>query len=287
MDKRRALILGATGTVGLPLTQALCGDGWTVFGAARMSDPESPDRLRQAGAEPIRFEVIEHDPATLPDVDVLFLEIWDPNQPDLIWPINLHGVGRVVERYRGKADVVNGCTIEVYGDSPELVTEETRCRPTSDYGRSRYSQERLIDYFCAAGGRRGIHVRYAHSNSADRGIIRRLADNILAGESLGSTPDARIQVIGIEDFVRVTVAALTRVTCPPCVVNCCHPRVWTHRELAQAIHDALGRGTIVFDVETGGLEQSSYADPSRMIEWFGEPSVSVEDLIRRAAEAAG
>jgi nucleoside-diphosphate-sugar epimerase len=283
MSDKSALILGATGKVGHALAVSLMQDGWTVTGAARASDPVRREAFKSTGCALIPFDVTRDDPWALPNVDVLFLEIWDPNQPDLIWPINYHGVGRVVERYAGIADIVNGCTIGLYGSGPEPSTEDTPPRPDSEYGRSRYAQERLIDYFCGRGGKRGIHVRYAHANWPEYGVVRRNAEAILEGRSLGSAPDARIQVIGYEDFVRVTHRAVEKLADPPPAVNCCHPHVWTQRELAEAIRDRLGRGKVVFDRETGGEDGSVYADVSRMIDWFGEPTVPVDAVINRVA----
>jgi len=287
MNDRSALVLGASGMVGMPLAQRLIEDGWKVFGAARFSDPAKHAEVERLGACPIRFDVTKDDPGTLPDADAVFLEIWDPTKPDLIWPINFYGVGRVVERYAGVADVVNGCTINVYGDRPEASKEETPCRPTNEYGRSRYAQERLIDFFAVRSNRKAIHVRYAHSNPAERGIIRRFAEAILESRSLGPNPDAKMQVIGIEDFVRVTALAFERAACPPVWVNCCHPRIWTQRELAEVIQDRLGRGAVVFDRDAGGVENSACADASRMVEWFGEPFVSLDELIQRVVEHIG
>ena len=283
MAKKTALVLGASGVVGGGVTRRLIEDGWRVHAAARFSKLAKLDELKRAGVEPIVFDVTKDDAAKLPEAEAVFLEIWDPSRPDLIWPINFYGVGRVVERYCGVADIVNGCTINVYGKCREPATEDTPCRPDGDYGRSRYAQERLIDYFADRGGKRAIHVRYAHSNTATFGIIRRMAKGILEGKSLGRNPDAKLQVIGLEDFVRVTVAALDRADNPPAVVNCCHPRIWTWRELAEAIHSKLGKGEVRFERELGGEENSECADASRMVEWFGEPTISTDELIRRVA----
>jgi nucleoside-diphosphate-sugar epimerase len=285
MDKK-AFILGVSGKVGHALAIYLKERGWQVAGAARFSHPGSSDELRAEGIETFQYDVTRDDPATLPKADVVFLEIWDPSQPDLIWPINFYGVGKVVERYAGEADFVNGCTINVYGNSADASSEETPCRPTNDYGRSRYAQERLIDYFCHRSGSRAIHVRYAHANSADSGIVRRLAEGIAAKKSLGEDPEARLQVIGLEDFVRVTAEAAERVSNPPAVVNCCHPHVWTKRELAESLHRRLGCGEVIFDAPAGGREVSAYATADRMLEWFGEPRVPLDLLLDRAAEAA-
>ena len=285
MTDKRALVLGVTGRIGSALAESLVQDSWRVYGAARFRGETAYKYTAANGITPIRFDVTQDDPAELPDVDVVFLEIWDPGQPAQMWDVNFFGVGRVVERYAGIADIVNGSTINVYGDGPDPASEETPTRPTSDYGRSRFAQEKLIDYFCWRGGKKGIHVRYAHANTVQAGLVRRMAETILARESLGPNPDARVQVMALEDTVHVTLAAVSRATCPPLAVNCCHPRVWTYRQLADTLQARLGRGSVVFDRETGGGEHSAYADVSRMLAWFGEPEVSLETLFERVARA--
>ncbi len=283
MASSSALVLGVSGMVGLPLARLLVEKGWLVYGAARFCDAAVRQKVKTIGVQDIRFDVTSDDPSQLPDVDVVFLEVWDPARDDLIWPINFYGVGRVVQRYAGIADIVNGCTINVYGNSADQPDEETPCRPTSIYGQSRAAQEKLIDYFVWQGGSKGIHVRYAHANSAKRGMIRRLAETILRSESLGSYPDSRVQVISLEDFVHVTIASIERMDTPPCVVNCCHPQVWTTRQLAQAIHQRLGQGKVIFERAAGGVEHSAYAKVDRMIDWFGHPAIAPEQLIDRVA----
>ena len=276
--------------VGKPLARSLLDEGWEVVGVARFRDELTRNTLEAADVTCIPFDVLSDNPDSLPDVDVLFLEIWDAQAQasggaEFIWSMNYHAVGRVVERYAGVADIVNGSTINVYGDGPDTPTEDAPSRPTSEYGISRFAQEKLIDYFCVrSSGRRGIHVRYAHANTATRGVIRRLAEDIMQEKSLGSDPDRRIQVISLEDFVRVTRAAVDRASCPPCAVNCCHPVAWTKRELAERIRKALGRGKVIFEREHGGAEASATADPRRMCEWFGEPTISVDDMINRAVQ---
>ncbi|GAB4321931.1 MAG: hypothetical protein Kow0059_16820 [Candidatus Sumerlaeia bacterium] len=297
----RAMILGVTGRVGSALAAHLLaadshgddetGEGfvqWGVTGAARCSDTARAMAVMRLGVDVLTFDALRDDPALLPDADVLFLEIWEPRRPELTWPLNVWGVGRVVEDYARRMGerliIVNGGTINVYGDRPDAPTEQTPCRPTSEYGRSRWAQELLIDGVCARYGARGIHVRYAHANTATTGVVRRMAEKILAGESLGGDPDARLQIIAMEDFVRVTAAATARAATPPAAVNCCHPRVWTKRELAEEIQRRLGRGRVCFDVATGGRERTAIADPSLMISWFGPPQVSLDTVIQRVID---
>jgi nucleoside-diphosphate-sugar epimerase len=277
--KKNALILGVTGTIGSALALSLLKEGCKVYGASRLTDKKTAARLKKAGASLIRFDVLQDDPKTLPDVDILFLEIWDPSHPSLIWPVNFYGVGRVVERYAGIADVVNGSTINVYGESPKPVSEKSPCRPTSYYGHTRLAQERLIDYFCSSSGKNCINLRYAHVNSAKRGVIRRFAEFILAGHKIAEFPDTKIQVIALEDIVRMTKEAVNHAANPPLEVNCCHPGIWTQKELAEAIRKQLGTGKVLFDHKKGGEEKSAYADVSLMVKLFGEPKIPVETLI--------
>lgn len=284
MATRRALVLGATGMVGRPLALELKQQGWDVIGAARLSNPEKAQPLKDAGIQVIQYNVTDDDPAKLPDVDVVFLEVWDPGKPKLIWPINFYGIGKVVQHYAGKADFINGCTINVYGDQPGQPSEDDAPKPNSDYGRSRYAQERLIDFFCHQSGSKCVHVRYAHSNTAEQGMVRRIADFVLAEKPLNDKPDAKLQVIAIEDFIRVTIGAVDHLASPSATVNCCHPRVWTYRELAEELQSRLGRGKALFKTESGGEEKSAYADASRMIEWFGEPSVPIDDVLDRVVQ---
>ncbi|HKJ66924.1 MAG TPA: NAD(P)-dependent oxidoreductase [bacterium] len=284
MRESTALILGVTGRIGRRLAKALSEDGWTVYGAARMSQPAVRKELDEYGVETIQFNVLADDPRELPEVYYLFLEIWDKFKPELYWDINFYGVGRVVERYAQTADIINGSTLSVYGSGPAPFSETTPCRPDSEYGRSRYAAEKLIDYFLYHSGRKGIHVRYAHANSEQHGVIRHMAEDILAGWSLGPDPEAKIQMIGYEDFVRVTIRSLQYLDNLPAVVNCCHPRVWTRRDLAEAIRERLGAGKVIFDRESGGAENSVHGECRKMVDWFGEPEIPVETLIERVVD---
>ena len=284
MDKdRRCLVLGA-GHVGGRLCRRLREAGYPVAAAARFSRSDTREELAGLGVRAHRFDITRDDPAALPEADLVFLEIWDPTRPELIWPINFFGVGRVVARYAGLADFVNGSTAGLYDPAAETPQKETDLpRPVGEYALSRFAQEKLIDFFCAEHGSRAVHLRYAHANAEDAGVILHLARKILKGESVGSGED-RIQVIGMEDFVRCTAAAADLVSNPPRVINICHPRVWTMRELGQRIRQELGRGEVV--TEDAPAAEKTMWDASLMIEEFGPPQEDIEELIGRVCRAA-
>ncbi|MFW6061038.1 MAG: NAD-dependent epimerase/dehydratase family protein [Phycisphaeraceae bacterium] len=283
----RIMVIGASGRIGYRLCEQLRQQNATVLGAARFSDPDTRAALEKMGVQTLPYNVQTDDPATLPDADLLILEVWDPQRhagPDAyeqIWSLNYTGVGRLVARYAGRADVVNGCSGNVYGSSAHAWTEADAPRPDTEYGLARFAQEKLIDFLCDQAGSRVCHLRYFHANTPDSGAIHRLAQSILRGESLGDAPDAYVRVIGMVDFVRCTLAAAARLDAGtlPRAVNIVHPTLWTRRQLAERIHKALGQGAVVFDRESGGVEQSVYGEPSLMLETFGPPEEDLDTLI--------
>jgi len=281
----RCLVLGASGKVGMRLCERLRVQKCPVVGVARFSDPDTKAELESYGVQTIVFDVTEDDPASLPEVDLVFLEIWDPGRPELNWAINFFGVGKVVSRYQGQADFVNGSTCSLYGlQSDPPCHEQTMPRPRDDYSLARMAQEKLIDFKCMQSGSGAVHLRYAHANTEDSGVIRRVADSILAGESLGQ-PEAEIQVIGMEDFVRCTLDAVPKVANPPIAINICHPHVWTMRELAERIHRELGQGEPVFDAPDPAVKSAVW-DPSLMLAELGPPQEDLDAVIDAVCRAA-
>jgi nucleoside-diphosphate-sugar epimerase len=266
--------------------------GWRVCGCARFNDHDRRAQLEKLGVSLIRFDIENGDPAKLPDVDVVVLEVWDPSMIGAsgryleTMNLNVRAVGRIVERYAGKADIINGSTVSLYGPRGDRQPRETDPpRPHDDYALSRIAQEWLVNSLCERNGKRVVHLRYCHSNTVESGFIRRTAELVRDGISLGGTPDQRVQVISLGDFVRCTVAAIIERGRMPREVNIVHPRVWTHRELAEQLQAGMKRGSVMFDVEEGGQNQSIWGDPTLMLETFGQPQDDIDQLVTDVANA--
>lgn len=296
-QSRTALVVGATGVIGRALCKTLVNDAWRVWGVARFRNEARRDQLAHASVEPIVFDVKTDDPARLPEVSALFLEIWDRRHIsgehlEDCWSLNFDAVGRIVRRYAGVADVINGSTGSLYGPRADRPSRETDPphpmpgRPDLAYAQSRLAQEQLINFLCVGTPSRVFHLRYYRANSRTRGTIHSMAERILRNRSLGDRPDERIQVMGLADFVRCTVLAVNRLQENPQAVNIVHPRIWTIRELANHIQRELGKGQVIFDSDSGGGDQSIWGDPSRMIQIFGEPLDDLDELIRHICDHA-
>jgi len=291
--KHSCLVLGASGVVGQPVCAAMAERGWRVVAVARFGDAAKRAAVAATAAEIVPFDLTREDPARLPDVDVVVLEVWDRSQFSMacgsidearpIWDLNFHAVGRVVARYAGTAHIVNGSTISLYGPRADRPSRETDApAPQGQYSLSRLAQEHLIDLLCKTAGSRAIHLRYARSNTVNFGVIRRMAELIRDARSLGNDPDQHTQVIGLDDFVRCTVSAIERIVTDeklPQAVHVAHPRVWRQRELADRIQAAMTGGTVRFDREAGGAVTSVWVETDLMIETFGPPEQDLEALI--------
>ncbi len=163
---RRALVTGATGGLGLALTEALLAEGYTVRATGR--DHAAADRLRALGADVVEADLIE-DPgraATLcTGVDVVFhvAALSSPwGKPEAFEQANVGMTRTLLEAARNA-----GCQGMVFVSSPSIYAEmrdrialteaDTPAkRPLNDYARTKLAAERLAlaanapDFFTVA-----------------------------------------------------------------------------------------------------------------------------------------
>jgi len=298
------LVLGASGMVGSEVCAMLRRNDVSVTGAARFRFPGAQMDLEELGVTCVEFDAVWDDPIELPDARQVVFEIWDPSQhsvsPDdanarkAMWKLNYEAIGKVAMRYttgrkrrpKPPALLINGSSGNVYGSHPDPRSERDALIPDTEYGRARMAQELLLQFLATQAETRCVNLRYYHSNAPDRGVLRKLADTILKGESLGDAPDQRIQVIGLDDFVRYTVLATESADRIPEAINICHPTIWTMRGLANRLRDILGEGDVRFDRDTGGTERSVIGNPAKVIELFGEPLQELTPLMEEVCAAA-
>lgn len=149
---RRALVTGATGGLGLTLTQALLDGGYTVRAAGR--SPTAIQRLRDMGADTVAGDLFEHGPEVLcRDMDVVFHAAalsspWGPDAHfqranvdltrDLLGAAQPAGVGSFV--------FVSSPSVYARWADQTGLTEDTPWpdRPLNAYSRTKGEAERLV-----------------------------------------------------------------------------------------------------------------------------------------------
>jgi nucleoside-diphosphate-sugar epimerase len=290
--RQPVLIVGVSGTIGSRLGVQLRQKDIEVIGVARFSKKGSRKPLDKAGIKTIVHDILHDDPADLPPASTVVFEVWnhrhhaDLATHDAIWDLNYHAVGRIVARYAAEGAVfINGCSGNVYGVGPEPKKESDPPRPVTEYGLSRMAQETLIDFLCRQHNTRAVHLRYYNANTTDSGLVYQMARTIRDGKSLGPNPDMLTQIIALDDFTRCSMIAMRGLDSLPRAINICHPRIWTMRELAERLRKLLDTGRVKFDCDKGGRELSVIGDPTLMLERFGLPTVSVEDMLGEICQA--
>ena len=149
---RRALVTGATGGLGLTLTQVLLDDGYTVRAAGR--SPPAIKRLRDMGAEALAGDLFELGPDALcENIDVVFHAAalsspWGPDADfqranvdltrDLLGAAQRAGVGSFV--------FVSSPSVYARWADQTGLTEDTAWpdRPLNAYARTKGEAERLV-----------------------------------------------------------------------------------------------------------------------------------------------
>jgi len=296
--RRKCVVLGATSAIGRPLCHALAGQGHQVAAVDAFADRAAFMELEGAGVTCIEHDILEHSLEAienvdlLPDADLVFLCVWDPHHPltgdegvQDPWQV-VQGVQRVVMRYAGSADIINGSSGEVYGpreDRPS--TESDPIVPKSEYAMAVASQEQMVNTIAAqVGGTRVMHLRFFYGVRMGGGLVQSIARKLLDGMALGDTPQKRLQIVGLADMVRCTLLApeFASPATAPCVVNICHPTVWTFESLANQVQLEMGPHAkeVRFMRQNVGSKDSIWGDHAKMEELFGLPDESLKQIIK-------
>lgn len=143
--RNSVLVTGASGFIGRALVPKLTSD-WTVYAASRagqvvgdaipvtldVTDPASVENLPQ------RLDAVVHLAAAIeaPDFDTHL-------------NVNVLGTERIVRYAQGAGAriIVHGSTGEVYGSSPQVLTEISSYAPQDPYGLSKAQADLIIDTF--------------------------------------------------------------------------------------------------------------------------------------------
>ena len=286
------LVLGAGGKMGPTLVQRIvrsveeAGAGVTVYAASRFSNEDKRRRLDDIGAETVAADLLDESQlAGLPDCrNVIYLvgmKFGATGQEPLTWAMNAYLPGRVAERFAGSR-IVAFSTGNVYPPTPVDSggpTEEDPVGPVGEYAQSCLGRERIFQHFSLANETPVCILRLNYAVEGRYGVLLDIAQKVYDGKPV-SLEMGYANVIWQGDANSVCFRSLELCESPAAILNTTGPEILSVRELAETFADRFDR-SVTF---TGSEQETALLnDASRSHRLFGEPRVSVDEVIELVA----
>lgn len=285
-------VLGAGGKMGPTLARMvmrachLLGDRRRVFAVSRFSSPHLAERLVRHGVEPISCDLLEREAVQrLPDVpNVIFMagqKFGTGDTPELTWMMNTVVPAIVAERYAQAKVVVfsTGCVYPLSSVKGPGSREEDALGPPGEYGNSCVGRERIFTHFARKNGTPVLMYRLSYAIDLRYGVLADIAQKVACGEPVDVGMGCA-NVIWQGDANARAIQCLAHVASPPAVLNVTGLERVSIRWLARRFGELLGREAIL----TGEEGETAWLfDATRSYEWFGPPTVTVEEMIEATA----
>lgn len=288
------LILGAGGKMGPTLARmarrALDGIGQTarrVIAVSRFSSAETAVSLRRHGVEALACDLTDRAAvAALPETpNVIFMagqKFGTTETPELTWVTNTLVPAIVAERYARSRIVVfsTGCVYPLVPMDGPGSREDDPLGPPGEYANSCVGRERIFTHFANRHGTRALMFRLCYAIDLRYGVLCDVAQKVAQGAPVDVSMGA-VHVIWQGDANARALQCLVRADSPPPALNVTGLERVPIRWLAQRFGEQMEREPVI----TGQEGKTAWLwDASRSYEWFGPPTVSLEEMIRATAD---
>jgi len=286
------MVLGVGGKMGPTLAllaqRAIVASGARkrVIGVSRFSDPQVEVRLRQAGVETIRCDLMAPDAlASLPDVaNIVYMvgfKFGATGQEPLTWAMNVFLSGQVAQRYRRSRMVVFSSG-NVYPFTSVLCgdcTEATPPAPVGEYAQSVLGRERVFAHFAEQFDTPLVLFRLNYAVEMRYGVLLDIARKVWTGDPI-DVGMGHVNVIWQGDANAYALRSLGLTACPPRLLNVTGPETLSVRSLAQQFGDLLGRTPVIEGTEQPAALLSNAQQAYRLM---GYPRVPLSKVIEWVA----
>ncbi|MFN5732473.1 MAG: NAD-dependent epimerase/dehydratase family protein [Planctomyces sp.] len=287
------VVLGAGGKMGPTLCRMLQraldaagGQQRRVLAVSRFQGGGAAAALQQHGIETLSCDLLDRDAvARLPDAEnVIFMagqKFGTSGQPEQTWAMNVLVPAIVAERYRASRIVVfsTGCVYPLMPVTSCGAREDAPLTPPGEYASSCVGRERMFDFAAQRYGTQVLQFRLCYAIDLRYGVLLDVATRVAAGQPVDVSM-GWVQVIWQGDACSRAIQSLQHAASPAVALNVTGPRRISVRELAQRFGERLG-----CSVQYSGTESTSawLWDATRSCELFGEPQVSVDEMIEATA----
>lgn len=283
------LVLGVGGKMGtttaVMLRRALDAAGRTdsvVTGVSRFSRADARAELESCGVRTISCDLADPTQvATLPQVpNVLYLagqKFGTSSAPEATWIQNTCVPAYVADHFRSSRTVVfsTGCVYPFMPVDGPGAREGDTLAFLGEYASTCVGRERVFSHFSHRHGTPQLLFRLNYAVEVRYGVLVDIALKVQRGESVDTTM-GWFNCIWQGDACARAIQCLAHTASPPRPLNVTGPEKLSVRAIALEFARRLGR-----DAQVVGNEAPTawLADASESIRLFGQPSVSVDQMI--------
>lgn len=283
------VVLGAGGKMGPTLAMMLkkAAPTKTIYAVSRFSDPAAEAKLKQAGIETVKTDLIDETQyANLPEAQNVFylagMKFGATGDLPLTWAQNAYIPTLAAKHYK-TSRIVAFSTGNVYpftkieSGGP---TEDTPPEPVGEYAQSCLGRERMFQYFSQIQNTPVTIVRLNYANEPRYGIIVDLTMKILNDRPIDLTMGA-VNLIWQRDANDYIIRSITLAQSPPAVLNVAGPEIIPVRSLAERIADLLGKKPkFISEPASSAL----LSNASKCISLFGRPQTTLDRMLPMIVE---
>ncbi|HVR34289.1 MAG TPA: NAD(P)-dependent oxidoreductase [Methylomirabilota bacterium] len=287
------LLLGAGGKMGPSLAWMLrrsveaTGGKRRVIAVSRFTVPGQREWLEARGVETVACDLLDEEGlARLPEAgNVMYLaglKFGATGREPSLWAMNTHLPGMVARRFR-RSRMVIFSTGNVYGLKAAGAggsSESDPVEPAGEYAMSCLGRERIFEYFGQRHEIPMVLIRLNYASELRYGVLVDLARRVWGGEPVDCST-GQFNTIWQGDANAFAIQAFGRVAVPAAVVNVTGDGELGVREICGRFAELMRREAKFVGTESG---TALLSDARLCREWFGEPRVSVDQMIRWVAD---
>ncbi len=287
------MILGIAGKIGVTLGMTAlkairhAGVAKKVIGVSRFSDSNARSRLEQYGIETIQCDLLDIDAVRmLPDIrNIIFMagrKFGTSSSMEKTWAINTIVPAHIASRFQKSriAAFSTGCVYDLVPVESGGSKETDPPAPVGEYAQSALARERIFEFYSLSNQTPVCLLRLNYAIDLRYGVLRDIGDSVYGGQPVDVTM-GYVNIIWQGDAINQSLLCLDHCSSPPLVLNITGPETLSVREIALEFerHFSLDANIVGKESPTALL-----SDSSRATSLFGNPAVSVDQMITWTAE---